>query len=372
MLQVQQFLKEKSLFDLTKELGIRVAYHLDLPLIILNYDQIESPKTHPIIRECRALVLDSRDWSVVAKSFDRFFNWGEVAEEMSLFDFSSFMVEEKCDGSLVVIYYFENSWRINTRGSFAQDLLEFQSFTWEQGILHALGVQSLSDLDNFLDRNFTYIGEFCSPWNKIVRQYSNPVVFLLTMFSSVEEQDVTFVDTHCPKIMVRPQRYHFESIDSIQEWLQNEAETDPTFEGVVIRDIHNRRWKIKNPRYLALHSLRGNGSNVFNPKHLLPFVLNGEEDELLQYFPEVKEAFYCLKSKVKADYAELLELYLDHKDIEGQKDFALLVKDKRYSGLLFDLRKKFGPNAKSLNIKELWRSSEDQILKNTVKRHPLV
>lgn len=79
MLNVQQYLQTKSLEDLKTELGIKVAEHATLPLVILNYDQIESPsKTHPIILECRALVLNKNDWSIVARSFSRFFNFGEL------------------------------------------------------------------------------------------------------------------------------------------------------------------------------------------------------------------------------------------------------------------------------------------------------
>lgn len=78
MLNVQQFLQTKSLEDLTAELGIRVTRHDQLPLIILNYDQIESPKANEIVVECRGLVLEEGTWEIVARSFRRFFNFGEL------------------------------------------------------------------------------------------------------------------------------------------------------------------------------------------------------------------------------------------------------------------------------------------------------
>ena len=54
MLNVQKYLQTKTLEDLNSEFAIKIAEHPDgLPLVILNYNQIESnPKTHPIIREC--------------------------------------------------------------------------------------------------------------------------------------------------------------------------------------------------------------------------------------------------------------------------------------------------------------------------------
>ena len=64
MLNVQNYLRSgKTLDDLTDELGIKSTPHENLPLVILNYSQIDSPKTDAIVRECRGLILDKRDWS---------------------------------------------------------------------------------------------------------------------------------------------------------------------------------------------------------------------------------------------------------------------------------------------------------------------
>mgnify|MGYP000921629595 FL=1 len=76
MLEVQKYLKSgKTLEDLKNELAIKTTHHDSLPLVILNYDQIESrPKDHPIVRECRGLTLRSDNFDLVGKSFNRFFN----------------------------------------------------------------------------------------------------------------------------------------------------------------------------------------------------------------------------------------------------------------------------------------------------------
>ena len=365
MLQVQDFLKNKTFDDLTEELGIKVNKHETLPLAILNYDQIESPKTHPIVRECRGLVLNSETHAVVAKSFNRFFNWGEVQDEMPLFDFSDFLVQSKEDGSLVLIYYFDGQWRSNTRGSFAEDIMQFQKFTWTEGILQALGIESFDDFH--LAKEFTYICEFCSPWNKIVRTYKEPVMYLLTAFDNrtLEEVTVAQCDGFARAAnMQRPELFTFKTIEEIQAHLQHLEETDPTFEGVVIRDCNNHRWKIKSPTYLGLHRLRGNDDNIWNPKHLLPFVLSGEEDELLTYFPECSERFYEVKCRVLEQYSELVELWADNWMIEDQKDFALAVKDHKFASVLFNVRKQGG---KARDVRQEWRNSADAIHKRLFK-----
>lgn len=87
-MQVQTYLKEKAtqlgssklaIEELTKEFAIKVRQY-DEGLLVLNYDQIESPKSHPIVMECRALILDT-DFNVVSRAFDRFFNIHEIYEQ---------------------------------------------------------------------------------------------------------------------------------------------------------------------------------------------------------------------------------------------------------------------------------------------------
>jgi len=75
MLCVQEFLLTKNLEDLKNELGIE--YNQSDDLVILNYSQIDSPKRHPIVMECRGLVLEIGTWRIIARSFNRFFNWSE-------------------------------------------------------------------------------------------------------------------------------------------------------------------------------------------------------------------------------------------------------------------------------------------------------
>lgn len=365
MLAVQKYLQTQSFDDLENELGIKTTRHESLPLIILNYSMIDSPKIHPVVRECRGLVLHTDTHEVVAKSFNRFFNWGEVVEEMENFDFTDFSVQSKEDGSLVLLYHFDGKWCANTRGSFAQDNMQHQDFTWQQGITRAMF--SFDIINRIGNPDWTYVCEFCSPWNKVVRRYEKPVLYLLSAFNNktLEEMAPAQCDGFADSAgMLRPIVYEFKSIEEIQGFLREQAENDPTYEGVVIRDKHNHRWKIKSSTYLGLHRLKGN--DTFNPKHLLPFVMTGEEGELLIYFPEVKEAFYELKCEVLSAYVNLLEVWADNKDIEDQKEFALAVKHTPFSSVLFNVRKKH-EEQKALHVAQEWRDSEQQILKRLCK-----
>lgn len=372
MLQVQQYLLSGKTFDnLTDEFGIIVCRHDTDPLVILNYDQIRSPKTHPIVRECRGLVLHTSSFRVVARGFNRFYNIGEVQDEMKDFDFSDFYCTSKEDGSLILLYHFEDKWRMNTRGSFGQFLMDHQDFTWEQGFCKALGIKDFQELDDCLDRGLCYVCELCSPWNKVVRIYKDPKVYLLTCFYGEDECPVDFIDglISTDYLFHKPKRFDFKSIDQIKIFLDRQTKDDPTFEGVVVCDKNRNRWKIKSSTYLGLHRLKGEGNNLFNPKHLLPFVLSGESSELLTYFPEAEEAFFNLKTKVDLAYATLQKIWEDNWRIESQKEFALSVIGKKtpFSSILFNLRKKYDKDQTIEHLQQMWRENSDLILKILVK-----
>lgn len=380
MLKVQEYLKSGKTFeDLTAELGIVVKKHDSLPLAILNYDQIESPKTHPIVRECRALVLHSETFEIVARSFPRFYNWGEVQEEMTDFDFNDFSVQSKEDGSLVILYHFDGQWHANTRGSFATDQIATGvNMTWREAFCVAMGIKSLTELDSVLDPHLTYVCEFCSIYNKVVRRYEKPTMFLLTAFSKLNEWQECPIK-HCdwmvqvlgettpplPQLFQRPTRYDFKNIDEITKYIQDNSTDDPTYEGVVIRDKDGRRWKVKSAVYLGLHKLRGEGDNLFNPKRLLPYVLaEAKSDDLLTYYPEVAEAYFELKAKVQGWYIKVLELWATYHYVEDQKEFALAVKDQTpFASVLFSVRKKYGKEQTVAHLKQEWLDSEDVIAK---------
>lgn len=362
MLETQKYLLSKNLDDLTNELGIIVKKHDNLPLAILNYHQIDSPKTHPVVRECRGLVLNTNDNSVVAKSFHRFFNWGELQDEMNLFDFSDFIVQEKLDGSLVLLYHFNNSWFANTRGSFATDFMEEQNFTWTEGFCRALGIKNINDLS--LDKELTYICEFCSPWNKVVHTYHEPKMYFLTAFNGITELSYQEYDRLNVGPLIKPNRTEFSSIQQILNYLVENSADNPTFEGFVIRDKNNLRYKVKSETYRALHRLRGENGNLYSAKTLVPLILSGGEEKILRFYPEVSERFFSLKETIEEWKNKLLKTWRTYKDVSSQKEFAVsILSETEFASILFNVRKKFGTNQTEEDIVNEWSKSSELIIK---------
>ena len=330
----------KTLLDLFEEFNIKAALHAELPLAILNYG-IKSPKDNSIARECRGLVIDIKTNELVARGFNRFFNYGELREETDLFDFSDFHITEKIDGSLCLIYFFQDKWYANTRNSFAHGKLQDCNLTWEEGFCRALGILDLQELDSLLDRSLTYVCEFCSPFNKVVRSYKDFEIYLLTMFHGENEVPYYAVREY-KNVFLLPSQFFFNDIREIILFLEEKSKEDESFEGVVLCDKNNTRLKVKSPTYLSLHKLKNN-NNIFHPSCLLPFVLSGDTDRLFCYFPEVKERYNEILHKSEDAFGRLKSLWEYTWKIENQKEFALaIVRKSPFSWMLFDVRKRLG------------------------------
>jgi len=84
-------------------------------LVILNYKNEAAFEGRWNFFETvsRGLILEEGTGRVVARPFDKFFNWGQVETPK---DQKIVNVLEKMDGSLGILYY-HNGWKVSTRGS---------------------------------------------------------------------------------------------------------------------------------------------------------------------------------------------------------------------------------------------------------------
>ncbi len=305
----------ETLDNLAERLSLKVAEHSSLPLVILNYT-IQSPKLDPIALECRGLCLEKGTWKVVARAFDRFFNYGEATELTEGFDWGDFVAEEKADGSLCLLYNYDGQWHVNTRGSFAEGQTQPNGPTWEQ--LFWMGMPGKAELRG-LRPECTYVFELCSPYNKVVKQFSEPTLYLLTSSEAEHiysnrspsawelEYARDMLDMTANRLGVKRPALH--KIDSPQDALMKLEAEAGDFEGYVLRDRTGLRLKVKNAKYVALHHLKGN-NNLFAVDKLLPYILNEEDaGELLAYYPEVREKLFDLQSQLFSAATTLNDIY---------------------------------------------------------------
>lgn len=325
---------QSRLDQLKNELGINSKVHQD-GRIILDYSQFDSPKTDEIVRECRGLVLDS-EFNLVARGFRRFFNAGEVRDEDKKFNWDCEVIcSHKEDGSFTLLYQYQGEWKVNTRFSFADFPVQGGALTWTELFKLAYDFETAP-----LDPAFTYVFELCSRYNKVVRDYHVPCVYLLTMFQGEHEVKFDYVQEEASQLGIDAVSViKAQDIFDVQQYITQVAEKDKTFEGIVVRDIFNNRLKLKSDYYLMLHRLNDNGNLASIPR-LVQLILDGEKDEILVYFPELAEKIDLLEAQISAILREVDNVWYCHHDERSQKQFALAVtKATKYTGPLFSARK---------------------------------
>lgn len=331
-LAVIKYIKEKGLKDLEDRLAISAKRHKDYPnLVLLKYDQINSPMGVKVVQECRGIILDeAADWKVVSFPYVKFFN--EPEGHAAKIDWSSARVYEKLDGSLMTLYYYDGNWLISSSGmpDAAGEVNGFgKSFAqlfWE--VWDKLGYELPGDTNN------CYMFELMTKYNRVVVKHEESDIVLhgARRLSDFKELNPV-VEAHnngwkCVKI---------HPLHSVEDALEAVKHLDPmTSEGYVVCDGNYNRIKIKSPQYVALSHLKE--SVGMSKRQLLEVVRRNESSEFLSYFPEFASDYYDLRAKYERLLGKMEGFYEATKHISERKDFAAQAKKVNYSDALFQMK----------------------------------
>lgn len=335
----QVFLRNGGSLEALKEMyAISHRRGIEFPhLVSLKYSQIDSPLGDPTVQQCRGIILDEKDnWRIVARPFDKFFNWGEP--HAAKIDWGTAQVQEKLDGTLCILYWYAGDWRVATTGTpdatgevgpGEQDITFKQLFwrTWDHlgYIKPAMRWQP-----------WTFLFELMTPYNRVVCRYPEPrLVFLGARGAYAEGEELS------------PDEFAWQSYKwtAVKEFpLRTMAHIQSTFvamdplnqEGYVVVDSDYHRIKVKHPGYVALHHMRGDG---YGPRRILEVILAGNSDEVVSNFPEWAEDFSSMTHKLAELIAHLEDAYMRLGGIPLQKAFALEAVKTRCPSALFCIRK---------------------------------
>lgn len=343
-LHVQTYLRSgKSLEDLKNDHGIN--YHVQNGKISLSYNQILVRDADELSQQCRGLILRDQTFDVVAVPMFRFFNIEQTTIAAEI-DWNTASIEEKLDGTLVIVYYdhVANRWFTATRSRPEADVpIDAYSFTFSN--LFEMALQKLTkvsemDLQVFMksmNKNLTYCFELCTPLNRIVCAYGDFFVHLLAVRdnSSFQELDPkAFADRLG---IPQPKTYSFSGLEDlltiIRKWNPEEHE------GVVVKDALFRRVKIKSPAYVAFNHIRDRLSTSI--RGCVEIIILGKDDDVLHILPEfivqritkIKAALKTFLAKTQADYDAI-------KHLEDKKEFALAATKCAWPSALFALHQK--------------------------------
>lgn len=321
--------------DVYIEAGLIVKQdHPTLPLSIYNYSRTCQYEGHwdEITLSCRGLILDN-EGNVIARPFPKFFNLEELKPEQ--IPNEPFEVFEKMDGSLGILFYYNDEWHLASKGS----------FTSEQAVR---GRQILEKYKyKYLPTDTTYLFEIIYPENRIVVDYGKDEK--LVMIASIQTNATDYRKSG-HEWNLYEEKTHYEELgfeivpryDGINDYTKLKEMIKSNSEGFVIRFKSGMRMKIKGEDYVYLHRIITNISS----KEIWMILKNGEPLEpILQNVPdEFDEWVKKTVEDLNKEYKEIenhckfiFKLIMNVNNIQSRKDFANQACQYEHSGILFSM-----------------------------------
>ena len=326
----------KSGFDDWQQYGYVTVRERD-DLLIFNYNTmaVYSDRWSFFERVSRGLIINRKTGEIVARPFDKFFNWFQGGRRARGHIVS---VTEKVDGSVGILYRHKGAYHISTRGSF-----ESPQSQWATEYLNTLF--DLSDLDDSL----TLIFEIVYPDNRIIVDYGDREdLVLLAARNRFTGEYLPFF----PDLYDLSMRYGFtlpkvHAFNDLVQILEKTGEIDEDEEGYVVEFSDGNRFKFKGDRYLELQKL----ITSLTFKNVLKAVQSNKIHKVLDTVPdeflgEVRGWIDDIESTVTAIKAEVKAVYADAPK-DDRKVFAEWVKENypklsKYLFFKFD-QKDFAP-----------------------------
>ena len=254
----------------------------------------------------RGLILAPKKKQVVATPFTKFFNWGE---EQYFTPDMPFVVTEKMDGSLAILFYWNKKWNVATRGSFTSEQSQ-----WAQNYL-----------DNYINTDclvvgYTYLAEIIYHENRIVISYDYEGLVLLSAFKG-DGKEICFeeLETYKDYGFKIPKVYSYDNVEAIAKVAENLPYGQ---EGFVVRFNNGYRVKIKGIEYIRVHRII---SNV-RPLFIWESMMHGDDlDSVRKQLPEeLRTDFDNIRSLIDEKFEKvIIEIKEAHEQTKHMSDKEL-------------------------------------------------
>lgn len=283
-------------------------------------------------RQARGIIFEKETGKLIAKPFSKFFNLNEMEEtRLTNLPNEPYVVTEKMDGSLGIIFNYAGKWQVATRGSFKS----------EQAI-KATEMLSKYDLSS-VPEHVTLLVEIIYGLNKIVVNYGDKEeLVLLGAFDrddAIEYPRAVVANladrTRMP--LVTEYAYTIEQMIDLQKILNKDNE------GFVVRYNSGLRIKIKCDEYMRIHKMIANMS----PLSFWEGMKSGVVDTTYlaelpeEYRPEYEPMVKSLEEQYSKVYSEVLSEYETLPRIEGDPNprktigLHLKVSKLKHQGAMF-------------------------------------
>lgn len=295
--------------SLEKEVSMKYVVkkkHPDYPhLVLYNYTSraMKSKDWTKARLISRGIIIDTNQKQIIATPFPKFFNYGEAPLPDSL---CIHRVFDKLDGSLGIVYYYDNQWHVSTRGSFTSD----QS-AWGMNYL-----KQHPEITDKMDIHSTYLFEIIYPDNKIVIDYPWSGLVMLGAYNK-DGYEIEYHDLQKQfgDVCRFPTVFDFNNLDDIIQTMEDTNIQNK--EGYVIQLQCGIRFKAKLTWYINLVKTARN----LTPKTYIQKMVSSKEETIEQFIEqcidEQYEEFQCeTKDICQSIYTKFTNIVNEIKHIE--------------------------------------------------------
>ena len=318
--------------DMISKGYISVRKHPEFDLYIYNYTkQASAEKIWNVATEmCRGLICD-KDMNVIARPFEKFYNYEELIQQGVSIPNLPFEIYEKLDGSLGIMYFHDGIPYIATRGSFDSSQAKHAT-----EILHSRYAYKFC----MLDKSKTYLFEIIykdQNTSLVVNYGDTDDIFLIAVIDTdTGKEDDIYNYKHIFKTTTK--------YDNVKDYLTfRKSQDGKNREGFVIKFSNGFRMKLKFEEYFKAHSAQFH----LSIKQAYKAVKDGTVDKVRSFISE------SLSEESSLYFDELVnEIYSKYKEIEdvcksefrsdfnSRADAAQYFKQCKFQSVLFSMYNK--------------------------------
>lgn len=291
----------------------------DLILLCYTQEAVFSRQWNEFEQLSRGLIVNKVTGEVVARPFDKIFNWFEDGRKSNG---RIMTITEKLDGSMGTLFRHNGNYRIATKGSFSSPQSQ-----WATKFLN--DNYNLTDLPNELTLIFEIIYPQNRSDNRLVIDYGEREdLVLLAARNRFTGDYLPFY----PGVYNLSRKYGFSlpnvyTFNNVTQILEICGKLDSNEEGYVVEFSDGQRFKFKGDRYLELHKLL----NGLSFKNTLKAVQEGQVDYIKSQLPdefldEFNGWLEIIDTTIESTKKAVKELF-DTAPQSSQKEFALWVND---------------------------------------------
>ncbi len=300
-------------------------HHPEFPeLVIYNYTDLCAYEREwdETTLMCRGLIINEETGEVIAKPFPKFFNHNEP--NVPKFDKTGkTLIMEKYDGSLGILYWYNDKPAIATRGSFESDQAKWATKYVQDNIKQF----------SKLSRGLTFLFEIIYPENRIVLNYDFSGLVCIGAINIKTGQNM--VEIFDPR-----NKFTFK----VTETYSTRVDERDDKEGYVVYYPDSNNWvKYKHAEYIRLHRL----ISQIRPRAIWDLMREGMSKDLKDLMAGIPDELHqevdLIFSDIATDFMDIdmvaYSLKKKVEKLENRKEQAEYLKEHglKYLSLVFSM-----------------------------------